>query len=505
MKNEITNNDQYTAPYIDTRISTDVTEDFSLADYYPEVKRIIFVTGRAIPEGKFISGEQIDCDGTVAFTVTYLGEDGTVTSVPLGIQYSQSTNLPQAQGTAGDIICIPRVVNPQCRVTSPRSLSLKAHVITRIICYQTMEAGVERIDDHGKSAELETTLSVEEKCTKVPTVRLLYGAYSGELEGVIKDLECARAVNAEAIIDVVEARVEKDRAAVKAQAFINLLCQDEDGRYRSSDIKVPFEAEIPVENAEAGDEVSASALVDSVEVVLNDDGLSYLIEYDIDVQVAKTEYVDICEDAFSTEYESAVTTESAAVMAPLKFTNAHLTQTGELKRHGEALPGEYIMDSVGSAEIEGCTLTGAKLKINGNIKVQSAICQDGEVITEDGNIPFTYECDADIAEGQPVYQAIAEVIKIASRLDGASLIMTVELGIVISALAENTLLSVTQIVIRDFVKRSKDPGIKICFPSDEDSVWSICKKYGCSRRTLEKINGWQEGQSDPGTAPVIVE
>lgn len=71
---------------------------------------MISVTAKAIPEGKFISGNEIDCDGIVAFTVTYLGEDGTVTSVPFTIQFTQSASLPASEGIPSEALSVTRLL-----------------------------------------------------------------------------------------------------------------------------------------------------------------------------------------------------------------------------------------------------------------------------------------------------------------------------------------------------------------------------------------------------------
>ena len=77
-----------TVPYCDITVSDEVSEEISLADYYPEVRRIVSVIARVIPEGKFMSGNTVECDGAVSFIVTYLGEDRTLAAVPFTVAYS---------------------------------------------------------------------------------------------------------------------------------------------------------------------------------------------------------------------------------------------------------------------------------------------------------------------------------------------------------------------------------------------------------------------------------
>lgn len=498
-------NNSYSAPFVNTRMSSDVSEEFTLADYYPEVRRVISVTAKAIPEGKFISGNEIDCDGIVAFTVTYLGEDGTVASVPFTIQFTQSSSLPVSDGIPGEIICDSTVDNPSCRVTAPRRLALKAHVSTRVFAPQALEAAVAIVDDQGNPMNGAELFTMEEKCTEIPTVRLYYGAASGSVSQDIPDRACDRAVNADGIVSIIEARAEEGRVLVRAEAVVTLLCQDQNGIYYNINEKAPFEVEVPVTESSVGDRAVASAVTTSVEVEMDEGGLSFDLEYDMDVQVAKLVRVNICNDIFSTDYESDVETAMTQVYSPVKFMNGHLTQSGELKRHGEAKQGEYVVSTNATATADGLSSANGKLTLDGTINVQSAVAQDGEIVTEDGKIPFSYTTDSASDASNPVYRADVQIVSASARIEGGVLNITAELAITISVLDSSTVPTVTKVVLHTGTPREKTPGVKIYFPEPGEEVWNLCKKYGCSRRTLEKLNGWSENIQNIGASPVIVE
>lgn len=60
----------------DTENTVDVSEDFVLPDYCPEVRRVLGVTARASVGGKYLSGEELEADGDVTYTVVYMGGRG---------------------------------------------------------------------------------------------------------------------------------------------------------------------------------------------------------------------------------------------------------------------------------------------------------------------------------------------------------------------------------------------------------------------------------------------
>ena len=505
MENSIETNNTYTAPYIDIKLNTEVQEDLSLADYYPDVNRVLFVTARAIPEGKFISGNEIDCDGIISFNVTYLGGDGTIASIPVTTQYTQSSSFSDPVGTPGEFLCRSYAQSPSCRVTSPRTISLKAHLLTRIFCAQVIEYDLDVTDENLSNAAPDVAVTVEKDSIDRSTARLYYGAYSDSVEGEIDLQKCEKIISADAVIDVIDTRVEDSKVSVKADAILAIFYLTSDGIYLNKTTKAPFEAVVPIENISTGDNACADAVVASVEVSMTDTAVTYSIDYDLDVQAVSKDTVTLCRDAFSIEYESTPEMNEISILEPQRFTNAHLTQTGELKRHGEAKAGEYVLNTTASAQSENVDIADGKLKISGTIYVQSAIRQDGDVVTEDGKIPFAYSCDIMNTDAKPLVLSNIEVTDVSSRIDSSTLLITAELGLSISALAEVTQTAVSKLIIRTNEKKSEDYSIKICFPSEKEDIWSICKRYGCSRRTIEKINGWQEGQTTIGNGPIIIE
>lgn len=56
--------------------TVEVSEDFSLPDYVPEVRRVLGVVRDATADNGFRDGTTYLQEGNVCYTVFYLGEDG---------------------------------------------------------------------------------------------------------------------------------------------------------------------------------------------------------------------------------------------------------------------------------------------------------------------------------------------------------------------------------------------------------------------------------------------
>ena len=61
----------------------EVSEEFTLPDYMPEVRRIVSCTAQVLPENKYLESSEVSLSGLAAYTVLYVGEDGELVSAPL--------------------------------------------------------------------------------------------------------------------------------------------------------------------------------------------------------------------------------------------------------------------------------------------------------------------------------------------------------------------------------------------------------------------------------------
>ena len=88
---------RFCMPICNRVVNTDVTEDFTLPDYYPEIRRVLYVKETMLPPAKFISGNKLDVNGVVDYTLVYVSRDGKICSAPLSAEYGFSLPLENAQ------------------------------------------------------------------------------------------------------------------------------------------------------------------------------------------------------------------------------------------------------------------------------------------------------------------------------------------------------------------------------------------------------------------------
>jgi hypothetical protein len=65
-------------PILDRELSVEVTGDYSLPDYLPEIKRLLRIRPALLPQSRFAGRDSVGLNGALDYYVMYMGQDGGV-------------------------------------------------------------------------------------------------------------------------------------------------------------------------------------------------------------------------------------------------------------------------------------------------------------------------------------------------------------------------------------------------------------------------------------------
>ena len=100
-----------------------------LPDYLPEIRRILRVSSRILPAGKYIGGAKAEFAGTVVHSVIYTGETGALAAANLSSDYEFSVPLgEQAQNCDPIVYAKSEIDSVVCRLGGPRKLSIRTKI-----------------------------------------------------------------------------------------------------------------------------------------------------------------------------------------------------------------------------------------------------------------------------------------------------------------------------------------------------------------------------------------
>lgn len=451
----------------------DASEDFSLPDYIPEVRRIVGVQASSTVDGKYMNGEELEVDGSVLYTVIYLGGDGGLCSVPLSTSFDARIPVKSAEGDSfgvDDISLSSLPENVTCRVTAPRRLTLSSKVKLRIFSQRLMDCG-EKIEP----AELASTVRLKPK--KAGYASVLSLRYNGECGGEIREREGTKVISAQGSININEAKAAADGIAVSGEARIAVLLLTPDGVYTTAKGRNAVDVVIPCDTAGL---LSAAAYGRCLmcEIEAAEDGLiTWNMEYDIDCDAVKGGESEISVDGYSPDYGEECAFADIAALSCVKGVNGRLSVSGSR----QIRPGMSYAGGWGRAVFDKAERNGGRLVLTGNAYVTSVLCGDGEAVGEECVIPVKYECDGDSVSdsGAPmVCKCEIAVCDTSGRCDGETLNVTAELSINGVFLAENGVRYLSQMNLDTSAPVAKKKNvIRICVPDKTEDEWDIMKRY----------------------------
>ncbi len=466
---------------------TECGEEFTLPDYYPEVRRVVSTLCRVLPEGWYEGGDSGEQSGVVTFTVIYLGDDGSLRAVPLTSDYTATVQLPPSDGGEALLSADTAVENVTCRATGPRRLSLKARLRTTVTgnLYRDVEASV--TDMAGGAPTAAEKISIQTLEESIPTMRRGKGKTTGTVSGEFRERAGTKPVMCDGEITVNEASVSDGSVILRGEAVLWCICFGADGLYCKVTSKSPFEERIPLE----GDVKSGSARgwgrCASATVKDSEDGvLLWDMEYDLECEAVESVTEKCAADMYSTVCNGHTESGECESLAPVKCGNGRLTLTGTSRRSGTATTGDYIIGSFGKAVADKVEAVGTRLTVSGVAEVRVLICGGGEVAEEAVKLPFRYECDSgDSSGGELMWRCDCAVVDSSVSLDGESVRVTAELCISIFA-AERTRVRYVAKLELDRAGDTEESGgrIRIYYPTEDETPWDIAKKYRIPRNAV---------------------
>lgn len=455
----------------DTENTVDVSEDFVLPDYCPEVRRVLGVTARASVGGKYLSGEELEADGDVTYTVVYMGGEGEICQSSRTSAYTGHIPLKTEEGdrfTPGDIVLSCAAEGINCRVTSPRRITLSSRVKLRALSCR------------GDEFDLKSTARQKKKAVK--TARVCEIRHEGDVSGEIREREGSTPVTALGEICVSDARISSGAVKVKGEAYLTVLMRGEDGVYFTSRSRAPIDDEVRLPDSFAdkkdGERMTCAvfASVTMTEVKSGEGGTAWSMEYTIDADVMRESESEITDDAYLPDVtaEEKKTCDIGAVCA-LGAASGRLTFGGKIKTDEGA---RHVM-SWGSGEVAKVTSSDGKLSAEGEVKLCAIVEKDGEYSLCEGTFPLKYECDGGMADGSgaDMKRCVVRVCDVTAREEGDGLNLTAELSVSVFALSELHETAVTEVTPAGEKTAQDGSMIRVYVPDSDETDWDVEKKF----------------------------
>ncbi len=466
----------------DSESVCDVSEEFTLPDYIPEVRRIVGVRAVATLDGKYLTGNELEADGGVTYTVLYVSGEGGLCQTSQTSSYTGKIPLKSADDdrfTAADLILSGEAENASCRVTAPRKLTLSSRVRLKMLSQKERDASLKWAGEEAAEIEKVRTKTKKHRVGKMIEVRK-----NGECSGEIREKEGSRLLFAGGEVCFSDVRITKNRAILTGDGYLTLNLLTPEGEYVTAKSRAAIEEEIPLPDSVGEGNIKSTAFgnVVMLEIETGDDGrIGWNMEYDVDCDLLLCEETEVTEDAYLPHAEEKLTTETLRTTVPCAAVNGRLS----VQASGKIAEGHTFVCAWGNGQIEKCEVSGGVCRANGNVVLKYVTVGGGDAVCEEITLPLKYEFDAQTTaadDAEIVRKTAVRVTDITARQDGDSLRFTAELALPILALAEEKIECQTAIAPLPIeAPRERDVMLRVYVPDRDETPWDVEKRFRLGR------------------------
>lgn len=502
----------------DRSLTQEINEDFSLPDYQPEIRRLLKVDVALPPLAKYIGAGKAEFSGDVIYNILYIGSDNGLYSCRLSTEYSFDTQLDNDKNCdmSENIVCFAKASPDSVvsRVTAPRKLNIRCRLKAKVCA-----AAIRTISE--QTSGLFEPANLERLTDSADTAFFCHGVSEPLSVGddIIPESHSTgdrllRVISSEGTVFITETNAVQ--GAVNCRGDLNLkimYCyENSDGsapaQSGSSALtlpqimqrKIPINVSVELDGAMPGDDCRAWGYCPEISVIVEDGRFLCSGEIVAEAETQRNGKVPFTRDMYATDRECLCSYTDCEMPIALRCTNGNFTQSGSVQLSDISVaPGSSIIDISGSASADKVEFDHGKYIITGNCRYTCLLCDGEELFTKDFELPMRYEVDGDNnsegKSGDDGFEVNVDVFPVScrARIDGERIGVDTEMAVSMRICKDRKVTVLSQATFGE--KTEKPRGVfRICYPSADDSLWSVAKRYQIKLKDLESANELTQNQ-----------
>ncbi|MBE6584374.1 MAG: DUF3794 domain-containing protein [Ruminococcaceae bacterium] len=476
-------------PISDKTVTTELSGDFILPDYQPEIKRLLKISASVLPPSKYIGDSQAEFAGNIDYYVYYTGSDNEVYCAPLTGEYK--IDVPIERGSEWSLSNMTGNAEVQTdmisgRVTSPRKLNVKCRLKTQVRLFGDIPTSRDFEGNEGDNEVLRgMTNSTRMLFTAGEMLRLSDEMIIDSRDGEVRVI-CA---DGRALIS--EVSCNEGAVNCRGDVYLKIMMMREGGdQPYTTQRKLPFSQTLQVDGAQGRCQATARATVCELSLDVEDNRILIDVGMLIDATVNKSERVNYIKDVYSTVYKTDCQYRAIRLPWSSAVLNANFTLSDSVSLADTSIsPEGSVLDCSGIATVESVTYDdNGRMTVTGKARFTLLLDKDNEYSSADVELPFKYSVDTAIKNGERTMSTVTPcVISSRARIDGERIGIDAEIGLAGNVLEMKDINVLDGVSFGDKIERSRGEYV-ICYPTKDDSLWSVAKRYGAPVSSLSQIN-----------------
>ncbi len=481
-----------------------IDADFSLPDYYPDIRKVLKC--KAIPRitNKNLSGNNLSFDGVVSVTIFYCDDNGKINAFEYSSTFEKSKELGNDVENAR-ITVTPKCEYINCRAISNRKIDIHGAISISVIAQ--------------KKISTEIISDIEDKNIEILRDFLPATSPTGYAEKyILIEEECEIGdenggdiiLRYDADAKIGECKTTNGKVIVKGEVVFNLRFSA-NGEIKCMQNQIPFSQILDIETIGENCEAETEAIICFLDAKPKTDKEGKFKSVALNIKLllsAETYCVDdipIIIDAYSRKKKSEVSKNNISVKKMIKKIN----EVFSCKKKIDIEEGNIssVIDNWCDIKITGTKISDKTAVINGNV-IASFITSDTDNTSRyfEKIIEFEYKYSIDTDYNN---LSISPKIYINSCgytiLGENSLEIRCELNVCASIFVCSNTEAVNNLKIYDTPNEYKpnDSAMVIYFASKGERLWDIAKKYCSSGNDIKKLNEMTEDKI-PETLSLLI-
>lgn len=467
-------------PVCEKTSTSELSDDFTLPDYKPEIRRLLKISAILPPPSSYVSGNSAEFSGDVVYKVLYVGGDGKLNGAELTSVYEAAAEFDSFSDNvqASDEVIAENIIG---RVLAPRKLNIRSRLRHEIRVEARQSVSVEFVGNSEEDKVMRLT-DTQASCVRV----------SGEDDSheITEELSIpldARIIESEATALIEHCELKNGGAECRGAVYLKVLYDTEGADPFMLERKIPFEAIVPLGGEGEGFECRAWGCVPNVSTEMTENGAVSKMRLTLCAEAQKNIPAELTKDIFSTSRSCELTRESMRATIAANCSTGNFTVSGSSELSG--LPENLrIVSATATAEADELLSENGKYQLLGKCRFSAVLFGDEEYSCREFELPFKYEFG--IAECAPdgySVKLICPVVKV--RGDKNALFAEAEVNAAVRVWLDSDVEAVSEVSFAEPMDRSGRPAYTVVYVSEGESLWSIAKKYSADPAEIAAANG----------------
>ena len=476
--------------------SRDVSTEYTLPDYLPDITRLLRVSAEAEHPEKYCGTAGVEYDGKIIYNVMYATNEGEIRCAVFDSDYTGSVSAPETDDFSTVNIAVS-TESVNCRLSSPRKLTIKCRLLANVsisntkstepaISGKTAPETEKDLQYRKQALEFCREISAEEKNTPV----------SEDIELDPGMPQIARIVFLHLTPGAFDIRTGNGKINYSGACTAEILYEGENGEYVSLCRQVPLSGALEADGVT--DESVVFCEIETTNIAYRPQtgelGETKTVELDFDYSAYFRVFGnDICEittDIYSLSCETSGEKETLRYLTldTGKVFNFSFSESVET----EEKDFSRVICSNAMACVNSVEKSGTKTAVQGNISFSVILGgENGMFIGKTFNFPFKAETDAGKYAGLFSHISSAYTGAVNARIVGEKIYFDTEITVCTALFGEKeaeALRSAT--VFTDHpIEAIPTRQIVLYYPMRGEDLWSIAKKYNTTVEKLSAVNG----------------